>query len=311
MKGFTKVSLIICGILVAVGLLFVAIGAGFGFGTRQFVQMVRNRNWNWNWWSGRNTAESSEYDWVSDSEKWDANEVRNLDVEFDFGKLEFGYTDSDQLEVGVDYRNTWGSYHRNIIWNLDGDTLEIEDSVGNGILHLFSYGSGDAILYILIPKDKKFDEIKLDIGAAEVFINAQLNAGDMKFTLGAGNVKCNTDLSAALSAEKLILDIGAGEMNLNGIQADYMDVDCGTGAMSLWNVAARDMDVDCGVGSISIEMVGTAEDYDYKIDCGIGEVRVGDSSFSGLGQSRKIRNGTDRLVNIDCGVGEVEISFQK
>ena len=318
MKKFTKICLIICGALAAVGLILCIAGAGLGFGIRQFGNMVREgafsfgpEDWDVDIFGNQEKSEEDEDAWAKDAQTFQAEEVRSLELEFDFGTLVLETSDSDQIEVSAEYRNIWNNYTRSIQWKIDGSTLKIKDEMDKKILKLFTYHNDDATLTIRIPEGKIFDEMTMDIGAAEVRIETALAASDMEITLGAGSMSGSSNKALLLEADELVLDIGAGQMELSGIRATELDVDCGTGQMELENVTAQNVDADCGVGQLTMEMTGQQEEYNYEVDCGIGRVVVGDSSYSGLGSSKQIRNGGNKNIDLDCGVGEIKITFEK
>lgn len=316
MKRFTKICLIICGVLLVLGLLFVIVGTTLGFGYQQFRSMVRNGDFaignndisGWMIDSGyQEDYEEGENDWVQNTEVWSADSIDGLDIQFDFGKLIIEPSENDNIELYANYRSIWGKYSRVIKWSMDGDTLEIKDSLDQMIAKLFSHGTKDATLTIRIPEGKTFDELTMDIGAADVELNGRMNAREMQIVLGAGNVQGTPINDTLVEADELDLEIGAGRMSLEGVIAKQMDVDCGTGEVELTDVTVQDTDIDCGVGRITIEVNGNQKEYDYQVDCGIGQVIVGDASYSGLGSSKQIHNNGDKYMDIDCGIGEIEI----
>lgn len=257
----------------------------------------------------RETLEAAAADWTKKEESWDTALVQNLDLEFYFGTLKIEPSETDQIEMSVNYRSIWKTYNRAIKWKIDGDTLKIRDSVDKKILRLFTHGAADAELIIRIPKDHAFDKLKMDIGAAKVSIGTLLYATDLDLCIGAGELKTAGNESIILKAGKLNLELGAGAVELAGIEADKLNVDGGTGSMKLREVAVGKADIDCGVGNVFMELKGNQEDYDYDVDCGIGQVVLGSDSYNGLGSSKKINNGAGRKIDIDCGLGRVEVTF--
>lgn len=119
MKKFTKICLIICGIFLVLGIVFCIIGVVCGFNTQQFKQLVHEG-------------------------AWSVDEVKNLDIDFNFGTLIIQPSESDSIEVSTEYRSNWKKYVRTIQWKMDGDTLELKDSLDKKIFQLFSYSSDDA-----------------------------------------------------------------------------------------------------------------------------------------------------------------------
>ena len=317
MKKFTKICLIICGILAGLGILLAVIGTTMGFGFGQIRSMVKNgelsigeNDFNGIGWSrAESEDENDDGKWAFGSEEWDAPAIKELDVEFDFGTLEILPSENDKVGVRVQYRNIWGDYGRNIKWKRNGDTLEIKDNVDKKILKLFSTGTEDALLTIFIPEGKEFEELTIDVGAAEVKLETGLAATEMELTLGAGDIE-GTKLDVDnIRARELNLDIGAGHMLLEGITAKTLDADCGTGEMEIFAADVEKADIDCGVGNVDMQVTGLESDYNYNVDCGIGQVLIGESSYSGLGSSKQIQNGADKHMDIDCGIGEISVKF--
>ncbi len=331
MKRFTRVCLIICGVLAGLGLMFSIIGICMGFGVRQIITMARdgafNIHWgdndmnfsfwdnmgdgHWNIGGNQEPPASKDSDWSSEVKTFSAADVKNLDVEFDFGTLLIESSASGNVETEVNYRSVWGNYNRKVDCTLDGDTLKIRDTVHKKILRLFSHGTEDAILTIRIPEGKVFEKVKLDVGAAYACVRTELDSEKIDITIGAGKMENDTGNAALLKANDMKLDIGAGQMALDGIETRKLDVECGAGQMDLSDVTAQDIDAECGIGQIAMSMNGSEKDYDYEIDCGIGQVVVGSSKYGGLGSSKSIRNGGSRRMNIECGIGEIEISFEQ
>ena len=316
MKKFTKVCLIICGIFLIVGIIFCIIGAVSGFSSRQFQELVRegafsigSEDWDLENSENKEELEADENDWTKNSKVWLADEVKNLDIDFNFGTLIIQPAESNSIEVSVEYRSIWEKYTRSIQWKMDGDTLELENTLDKKILKLFSFESDDAILVIKIPEGKIFNEISMEIGAAEVSFETELAASEIDITVGAGNAVGRENEALTLKADYATLEIGAGSMNLSGIEAAELNAECGAGELNLQNVTAENADVDCGIGQISMEMTGQREDYNYEVNCGIGQVVIGNDSYSGLGQSKQIQNNGSKFMEIDCGIGEIDISF--
>lgn len=300
MKRFTKVCLIVCGVLAGLGILFGVIGLSMGFGVRQFLTMAEAGAFNISWGDDgveffgsedadreQDASAGTDSDWSSGVKKFSAESVRKLDMELDFGTLYIEPSQGDDIEVEMNYRSVWGNYSRRIDCILEEDTLKIQDSVQKSVLKLFTCESKDATLVVRIPEGKVFEEVELDIGAADVVVKTEFRSGE-------------TDIT-----------IGAGHMTLSGVETGELDLECGAGQMELRDVTARNISTECGLGQITMDVNGAEEEYNYEIECGIGRVAVGDSEYSGLGNSKKINNGADQNMSIDCGVGEVVVSFAK
>ena len=322
MKKATKVCLILCSILAIVGLVLFLIGASLGFGIPQIMDMIYEGKFQFG-----NVAMISREDtvkvesghngehhvtrenWTKKEVEYFADDVQNLDIEFDFGTLILEHTDGEHIEIEAGYRSKWNNYKRSIGWKVKGNTLEIKDTLHEKILKLFHFSNDDATLTLRIPEGKVFDEISVEIGAASFIVETELVAKNMDIVIGAGKMINSQGVSNTLQAEELDLEIGAGSMEFCGIQAKELNLECGAGNMKISDVTVQHTDLDCGVGEIVMELSGREKDYAYEVDCGIGEVVIGESSYSGLGQSKMVNNGGNKFLDIDCGVGAVHISF--
>lgn len=321
MKKFTKVCLLICAVLLTIGIILCMVGVGLGFSYQQLKRMAQEGVFSWNKEidisfgdNAKKNHSGSHHttgeDWTNADDQWAADKIRNLDIQFDFGTLILEPAAGENIEVQLGYRSKWDNYRRAIGWEVQGDTLRIKDTLEQKIFKLFHHGDEDAVLTIRIPEGKVFDEAFLEIGAASVSMETELAATELELVIGAGEMINKQEHVKMLQAEELCLEIGAGNMVLSGVQAESMNVECGAGNIELTDVSAADVDMDCGVGKITMELNHQEKDYDYEIDCGIGQVVVGDSSYSGLGQSKTIENNGNKSMDIDCGIGEIVISFQ-
>ncbi len=343
MKHFTKISLIICGVLAGVGILFCIVAAASGFSRFKLRAMVEDGelsfgplelagfgdwdwgwDWDWDsdddWYNDDNWGEDMYKDWLIDSDdlesKWttdghsyDAAKIRKLDVEYGFGTVILAESESGKLEVESNYRSIWGNYQRDIRCDLDGSTLKLRDKTDKKIFRM-KHGIKDATLVIRLPKDTVLDKIDLEFGAADVKVETPLRAGEVELAMGAGSIQ-GENAEYLLDASKLTLEVGAGEMDLSGIRTKKLDAECGVGTLALKNVTMEECSLECGIGSLELSVNGRQEDFDYKIDCGIGKVALGSASYSGLGRSKTIDNDAGGRMDIDCGIGEVVVSFQK
>ena len=69
-------------------------------------------------------------------------------------------------------------------------------------------------------------------------------------------------------------------------------------------------EIECGVGEVVLALDNKEEDFDYKVSCGIGSVLVGENSYSGFREKRKLTMGAGRKMEIECGIGSVAVTFE-
>lgn len=210
----------------------------------------------------------------SDTETYEG--VRKIDMKLSAGDVEV--LPGDGQEVVVETENI--SRRLNFSASMEGDELKITSRKWA----LFAERLGRGKIYIYLPREQMLEEISLDVGA--------------------GNLTVEN-----LRADSFSLDVGAGEGLVESFTAREADFSCGTGTINIRGEASQKLDIDCGVGDIEYTAYGNEGDYDFNIDCGVGDVTVGERSYSGLGRSNHVNNGTGRQINIDCGVGSVCVLF--
>lgn len=112
--------------------------------------------------------------------------------------------------------------------------------------------------------------------------------------------------------QEVDLEFGAGKADVASLKANQVDVALGAGEMNITGLDTKDFDAQTGAGKLYAELVGKQTDYSYELECGIGQLKIGDSTYSGLGTERSISNqGAERFADIECGIGEIEIKFQQ
>lgn len=118
---------------------------------------------------------------------------------------------------------------------------------------------------------------------------------------GAGAVKAD-----ALLAERLSLDLGAGEVDIGMLTATAKaSINSGAGELKIGGGELADLDLDIGVGELDLTLVGIQADYCITLDKGVGKatldgVKMTDDTVYGSGET---------TIEVDGGVGELKIGF--
>lgn len=123
-------------------------------------------------------------------------------------------------------------------------------------------------LYIYIPKNYRFHEVEIEAAASSVEIDE-------------------------IYADKLDLELMAGELTI------------GYGAVDA-------IDAECQAGSMDISLEGKKEQYDYEIKCSVGSITLmGDEeeSYSGLLQKEHIDHHAGKKAELECDAGEIVVRF--
>lgn len=108
------------------------------------------------------------------------------------------------------------------------------------------------------------------------------------------------------------LELGAGEAEIEDLNADSVTIEVGAGKASIDNLVVNHLSAKVGTGQLQVQIFGNENDYSYDIECGIGEIQIGDSSYGGFGKTQKsIQAGSDKQIDLECGIGEIQIDFIK
>lgn len=106
------------------------------------------------------------------------------------------------------------------------------------------------------------------------------------------------------------LEVVAGKAMVDGVVANEASIDVDAGKADIKKLDAKEIDASVGAGELYLELLGKKENYSYNLECGIGTVRIGEESFTGLGNEREIKNqNAERFLEADCRVGTVRVDF--
>jgi hypothetical protein len=137
-----------------------------------------------------------------------------------------------------------------------------------------------------------------------IYIPESVLLEDFDLEIGAGKV--SVDL---LDAKQLKVSVGAGEVVLTDITAEDMILNCGVGSIQMNGEISHDSMVECGVGDINLLLTGDADAYDYDINVGLGSTRINGETFSGVADKQITHESSVGTFTLDCGVGEIDLAF--
>lgn len=154
-----------------------------------------------------------------------------------------------------------------------------------------------------------------------VYIPETINFEKVKINSGAGEINIER-----LYTEELQFDLGAGktsienlivtkECNINGGAGkvdilssliNNLDLDMGVGEVNLSSILTGKNDIDAGVGNLNIDLQNSKENYTIKVEKGIGNVKIDGNSLS---DGSVFGNGANYL-EVDGGIGNIKIDFK-
>lgn len=226
--------------------------------------------------------------------------------------VEAGACEIEIVEGGTDAVTlSWqGIPSEDISGTLENGTLKIKSSYSKnwnlGFLIKFTTKKReDAKIVLTIPKDKVFQSVVLEFGAAEVEAERIL-AEELKISVGAGEMEADY-LWAGKSAK---ISVGAGSLSADAVSLTNADLNCGVGEMDLAGEIFGDSTVDCGVGEVELTLTTEEASYRGRLDCGLGSLKFGTISVNGSGKKDYGASSAENRMDIKCGVGEVDVHFR-
>ena len=109
--------------------------------------------------------------------------------------------------------------------------------------------------------------------------------------------------------EMVELQLGAGSMEVNGLQTDNMQVSVEAGKLLVNELSAENISVNCTAGSVQLSVLGKEEEFNYEISCTAGNITLNEVLYTGIKEETTIENGSDKIMDVNCAVGNIEISF--
>lgn len=158
-----------------------------------------------------------------------------------------------------------------------------------------------AVLTLCIPKEVQLERAHITSGAGRLTVEA-ISAGKVELDLGAGEVNI-TSLTATAGAD---IEGGAGKVTIAGGALHDLDLDMGVGQLVLCSALSGESELDLGVGESDLTLLGSEQDYALQIEKGVGSISVNGKNVS------EYNGGTGpNEVQISGGVGAVKVVFQE
>lgn len=305
MKKFTKISLIVAGILAALGVVLMGISMVFG-GYRNIRNAMRSGEvldtfeqvaertgvqisfpdggWGINLSSAKNGREDrlvingEEIGMQDASYEFSTEEVQDMAISLGAGEFEIRKGNVDQIAMELQGVGSWD-------YSVSGGTLSLDMKSTGGIL--LGDGPKNVIKCVIeIPQNYNPEQIALDLGAGQVTLSD-------------------------LEVENLSLSVGAGQIICKNVRSRNADIDVAIGECQFQGEVKEDMEINCATGQVVARLTGREEDYNYELSCALGSIRIGKINLSGFGGSKSMDNDSDRNMTIDCSTGNVEVDFEE
>lgn len=155
------------------------------------------------------------------------------------------------------------------------------------------------------------------------YIPADYRFDSVDLELGAGILKLD-ELNAAeaslavgagqivlkqVSAEQLELSVGAGQIEVKNMAVGELDAEVGMGELTAEGAVGSSADIDCSMGNVEVKLDGSVKDFNYEIEGAMGNIDIGRESYSGFSQSRSIDNDAEKTIQVNSSMGNITLRF--
>ena len=211
------------------------------------------------------------------------SEVSNLSM--DFGAAEVALIEGDKYSIET---RGLSKEAMNCYLSKEG-TLVISNSHRFN-LNFWSHNRRSRIvprILITIPENAFLEKCRITIGAG-------------KLTSRTLSIKCNSGS----------IDVGAGNMVLDGIFGGRINMRCGMGNLEFKGSLTGLVNLDCGMGNVNLELKGNPKSYSYDAKVGLGDFRFNGEKKSGVCQiynNQKLEN----HLSVNVGMGSVNIKINE
>lgn len=284
MRAFKRVMISLCFGAIGIGILLVILG--FSLGGMDYGRFY-----------GIRAGE--------DSMNMEYSDVKKINFEIDYGKLEIKNGDRFYVEAtNIDEE----LFHSEV--SSQGE-LKLSYKVRNRFLNWginVPFTQGNEIMptfYVTLPDGILFEEVRLKMGAGTAAVDS-MEGEKVTVSMGAGRMM----ISDIKSENELVMTVGAGEITADTIAAREIKADCGAGKIDIAGAVQSGGRISCGVGSVKMDLKGKTDDYGYLVSTGIGKVTINGESYKGTSRV-KVNNNSENIFNLDCGVGTIHLKIQE
>ncbi len=237
------------------------------------------------------------------------------------------FNDSYEVLHGDVEKFPLGSSVTDVSLNVGGASFHVKESTDEQYhveaesVSKFQAYIEDECLYI---KTLKSSTSAMDVSKVTLYVPEVCQLDSLSVDLGAGEIaleninaaKQNLTVGAGqitlknVEAQTLTVEVGMGELIATGMNVDNVNAEVGMGHMLLKGAINQEANIECAMGSVEVECEGTEADFNYDIDGAMGEVKVGNRQYAGVAQEQKINNNASKNMKLECAMGSLVIDFE-
>lgn len=317
MRKFTKVSLVISGLLILIGMIAAVISIAFG-GKELLRNAIMNHEFSFGFvdfpgWEYHDGYWNDDDEWIYNDDYYDQYWESDGQQEYsgNFSGIEIANAEQVyDLDIEIGAAALYIKESVDDVFRLDADIKgKVKCYVEDGKLILKNsrrrhYLNETEKIYLYIPKNITFGKTNIQLGAGEI-TGDQLKSGEVYIEIGAGKFQCSN-----IETKEMEANIGVGQLEIENGTISEGDFTIGVGSMSFDGEIKGDLEAVCSIGSAEFNLRDREEDHNYDVNADIGTIRIGNRSYSSLSNDTWIDNNANSTYSLDSSMGSISINFQ-
>ena len=182
--------------------------------------------------------------------------------------------------------------------------------VENGVLYVIETPTsrrlndvGDCNIILYVPEGYSYHSASVSLGAGTLEFD-NLKADNAEFSVGAGEITIN-----GAEADEMIVSAGMGQMHLQDIKVEKLDAEVGMGEMIVNGSIGKKAVLECAMGNMEMKIEGSQKDFNYEIEGAMGIIDIGKDSYGGFASERSIDNNAEKTIEVSGSMGNISLSF--
>lgn len=157
-----------------------------------------------------------------------------------------------------------------------------------------------------------------------LYLPEEYEFGEVEVDMGAGEMKFDRleaeEASLEVGAGRIVLNevyarnleisVGAGQIELKEMTVGHLDAEVGMGEFLAKGVISGSVEAECSMGNIEMEIEGRKEDFNYHLEGSMGNIDLDRESFGGFAEERDIDNHAEKTMQVECSMGNISIRFR-
>lgn len=233
--------------------------------------------------------------WQGDVEKQKIcqGDFYELDLEIGGSMVEIDRSEDEYVYIKAENAGKLQAYLENgVLYVRSVRPSSLSDEIKNSRITLY------------LPKDCRLVVMDVSLGAGQLKAK-DLQVDEVSAEIGAGQLQLEN-----VEAIDMEFSLGAGEIIAKQVSLSTLSAQIGAGNLEFSGEIRENAEIECSMGNVRMKLEGEKLDYNYELDCVAGNMEIGGDKYSGAAVSKEIDNGAEKSIDIECSMGNVEVEFE-